>query len=376
MRKRKPEGRKRGRVETERNGSKAPTGIAGLDAATQGGLPRGRTTFVFGGPGSGKTVLALQTLVNGARLWEEPGVFVAFEESSQQIASNAASFGWDLAGLTRRRLFFLDAKLNPDVVCAGQFDLRAVLAAVELKVKMLGAKRVVFDGIDVLLSLLDNPAAERAELHRIQEWILRNGLTGIITAKADGAEPFSQARYGFAAYMAECALLLVRRHQDVVSERDLSVLKYRGSAFSENRVPFVIGPAGIQVAEQATMKGSLRASTERVGTGVARLDKMLNGGYFKASSTLITGLPGTAKSTLCGAFVAEACRRRERCLYVTFDEHGSETIRNLASVGIRLGPFVASGQLSIMGALSLSDSAEVQLMRVREAIARQGRVAS
>ncbi len=293
--------------------NKAPTGIAGLDEAMQGGLPRGRTTLVFGGPGCGKTVLALQSLVNGAGQ-REPGIFVAFEENSRQIIANASSFGWDLPGLQQRKLFFLDASLRPNVVRAGKFDLTALLAGLAVKVKALGAKRLVFDGIDVLLTLLDDPAAERAELYRIHEWLIENDLTGILTAKAAGTDPFSQAHYAFAAYMADCALLLVRRHQDVVSERDVSILKYRGSAFSENKSPFVIGPTGMEVAEQHSAIDTVAASTERLPTGVPRFDTMLKGGYFRATTALITGLPGTAKSSLCGAFVeAAAADANEPC---------------------------------------------------------------
>jgi circadian clock protein KaiC len=350
---------------------KAPTGIAGLDESMGGGLPRGRTTLVFGGPGSGKTVLALQTLAHGASRWDEPGIFVAFEESAHQILANAASFGWDLPELQRRKLFILDATLRPDTVHAGKFDLSGVLAALAVKVKELGAARIVFDGIDVLLTLLDDPTSERAELFRIQEWVQRHKLTGVLTAKADGAEPFSQARYGFAAYMADCALLLARQHQDVVSERSLTILKYRGSAFSENKSPYVIGPSGIEVAEQNASAGAYHPTTERLSTGVPRFDTMLNGGYLRAASVLITGLPGTAKSTLSGAFVSAACRRGERALYVTFDERAEEVVRNLASAGIRLQPFVDSGRLAMMSALALRDSAEVQLMRIRSGVRRQ-----
>jgi circadian clock protein KaiC len=336
-----------------------------------GGLPRGRTTLVFGGPGSGKTVLALQTLVSGAREMNEPGIFVAFEEDSLQILANASSFGWDLPRLQRGKLFFLDVSLRPDTVRAGAFDLTALLAALAVKVKEMGARRIVFDGVDVLLLLLDDPAAERAELHRIHDWVKLHRLTGIVTAKADGTEPFSQARYAFAAYMADLALLLVRRHQNVVSERDISILKYRGSAFSENKTPFVIGPAGMEVAEQSVTPAVVRARTERLTTGVPRLDTMLSGGYLRAASVLLTGLPGTAKSTLCGAFVHAACRRKERALYVTFDEQAEETVRNFASVGIRIQSSVDSGMLKMVSALSLTDSAEVQLMRIRAAIRQQ-----
>ena len=175
---------KRPRVAKEHAIEKRPTGIAGFDSITGGGLPVGRTTLVLGAPGAGKTVFALECLVNGARYNREPGIFVAFEESTKQIIANAATFGWDLPALERDKLFFLDARLSSTVVQAGDFDLTGTLAALEAKAADMGAKRIVFDGIDILISILDDPAKERRELYRLQEWLQRTGLTAIITAKA------------------------------------------------------------------------------------------------------------------------------------------------------------------------------------------------
>jgi len=352
--------------------SKAPTAIPGLDAVTRGGFPRGRTTVVFGGPGSGKTILALQTVVNGARHWDETAIFVAFEEPPRQIVDNAATFGWNLPALERKKLFFLDAQLGPHVLTAGKFDLSAMLAGLSLQVAERGATRVVFDGIDVLLTVLADPAAERAELYRIHEWLRSHGLTGLLTAKLEDGQSFAGSRYGFAAYFSDCAIQLSRRHRGTVSERELAVLKYRGSAFSENRVPFVIGVHGIEVAEDSPgTPAEVAAPTERLSTGVPRLDAMLCGGYLRGSSALITGLPGTAKSTLCAAFVEAACERGERAVYISFDEPVEERLRNLTSVGIRLRRFMKSGLLRIVAAPPLADSAEIQLMRVREEIRAQ-----
>lgn len=347
---------------------KAPTGIAGLDETLRGGLPRGRTIVIFGGPGTGKTVFGLQSLVNGARRWNEAGIFVSFEENSQQIIANAATFGWDIPALQKEKLFFFDARLPSSAIKAGNFDLGGLLAALAAKVAELGAQRVVFDGIDVLLTLLDDPTAERAELFRVHQWLLKTRLTAILTAKAAGGDPFALAPYAFLAYQADCVMLLARGHQGFVSERDLSILKYRGSAFSENKSPFVIGPGGVEVAQQQASGEPVPASTKRLSTGVPRIDTMLQGGYFRGATALITGLPGTAKSSLCGAFVQAACHRREKTLVVSFDEHGDEIVRNLGSIGIRLQPFVDSGRLRIVSLLSHTDSAEIQLMRIRSTI--------
>lgn len=348
--------------------AKAPTGISGLDSLTRGGLPRGRFTVVFGGPGSGKTVLAVQTLVNGVRQLGESGIFVAFEEPPAQIVANAVTFGWDLPALQRQQLFFLDAQMSAEVARAGKFELTAMLAVISAKVKQLNAKRVVFDGVDVLLDMLDDPKAGRTELIRLQEWARRESLTAVLTVKHDDSRPLADTPYGFAAFMVDCALQLTRSHQGAVSERDVTVLKYRGSAFSENRVPFVIGPHGIEVAEDAPGEATVAPSTERLSTGVPRLDTMLGGGYVRGSYTLITGLPGTAKSTLCGAFTEAACKRGERCLMVSFDEPSEDRIRNLRSVAIDLRPHVKAGRLRLVSAPPLAASAEIQLMRLRAVI--------
>lgn len=223
---------------------KAPTGIAGFDEIARGGVPRGRTTLVLGTPGSGKTVFALQTLVNAARERDEAGIFVAFEENSRQIMANAATFGWDLEELASRKLFFLDAYLSPEVLQSGAFDIAGMLAGLEAKAAEMNARRVVFDGVDVLLSLLDDPAAERREVYRLHEWLVRNELTGIITSKSSFQQPLATDRWSFMQFMADCVVLLHHRIVDRVALRGVRILKYRGSAFSANEHPLVIGPMG------------------------------------------------------------------------------------------------------------------------------------
>lgn len=350
---------------------KSVTGIRGLDEVTRGGLPKGRLTLLFGGAGSGKTVLALQTLVNGAKNGE-PGVFVAFEENRDVLLQNASSFGWGIEELMPKKLRVLDSQLSPETVRAGGFDLKALLAVLSVVVDEIGAKRVVLDAVDVLLSHMNDPAAERNEIYRIREWLLQRGLTGILTAKVETWESIQMKRHSFAQFMADCAVLLERRLLGTVSERGLTVLKYRGSGFSENKVPLVIGERGMEVAEQLHAAVPAHPTNERVPTGVERLDTMVGGGYLRNASVLITGAPGTAKSTLCCAFVAAACARRERALYVGFDEHADETVRNMASVGVLLQPAIDAGMLRMVSAVSTNDSAEVHLMRIRNAITEHG----
>ena len=347
---------------------KTPTCIEGFDEITGGGIPRGRVTLLVGGPGAGKTVFALETLVNGARNNREPAIFVAFEENSQQIIANAATFGWDLEQLQRERLFFLDARLSPTVVQSGNFDLAGMLAGISAKAREMGATRVVFDGIDVLLTLLDDHNAERREMYRIYEWLQREKLTGIVTAKAAEGDRHTTERYAFMQFMVDCVILLQHRLSDRVSLRSVRVTKYRGSAFSENEFPLIISRHGIRVSTFSAKSLDEPASTERISTGVARLDTMLDGGYYRGSSVLISGAPGTAKTTLSAAFINAGCERGENALVVTFDEGVSQYVRNLRSVGLDLQPHLDNGRLVISSVRTESQGAEEHLLQIKSLI--------
>lgn len=343
---------------------KSSTGVTGFDAISNGGLPAGRVTLALGGPGAGKTVFALQTLVNGARHHGEPAIFVAFEENSRQIIENAAAFGWDLPGLEDERLFFLDARLSPRSV-NGDFELSALLAGLDAKVAEMGVKRIVFDGLDVLLTLLDDPAAERREVFRIYEWLQERKLTGIITAKLLEFDNQSADRYAFMQFMVDCIVLFQHRLSERVSLRSIRIVKYRGSGFRENEFPLVISDHGMEVTTFGGTFIDYPVSDERVSTGIPRLDAMLSGGYHRGSGVLISGAPGTAKTTLCGAFAAESCRRGERALYVSFDESASQIARNLRSVGIDIRPYLESGLLEVVGFRTESRGAEEHLIDLK-----------
>jgi circadian clock protein KaiC len=347
---------------------KALTGVAGFDEITGGGLPAHRATLVVGGPGAGKTVFALQCLVTGASEMGEPGIFVAFEENSREIITNAATFGWDLPRLERDRLFFLDAHLSPTVVQSGDFDLEAILASLTVKAREIGARRIVFDGIDVLLSVLDDRAAERREIFRLHDWLRQSGLTGIITAKASDADRLSTERYAFMQFMVDCVVIFQHRVSDRVALRGMRVVKYRGSGFAENEFPLVISQTGLEVSVFGTDDMSYEVSTERVSSGVPRLDTMLDGGYYRGSSVLISGAPGTAKTTMAGAFLAAACGRGERALYASFDEPASQIRRNLRSVGIDLDPYIENHLLSIYSMRTEAKSAEEHLIALKAQI--------
>jgi len=344
-------------------------GITGFDEIVNGGLPRGRTTLVTGGPGSGKTIFGLQFLAHGARSCNEPGIFVAFEETPDQLIANVEGFGWKLSELRPKKLFFLSAQPTPDLIQSGTFDLNGLLAILSAKQKSMGAKRVVFDALDVVLALLPDPAARQREVYRLHEWLVTNHLTGMITAKTvrgeDAGAP-AHHPFGFIQFMVDCSVILNHTVELGVSQRNLRVQKYRGSSFDENESPFVIGKNGFDVAVSRILgRADAVVTNERVTSGVARLDTMLGGGYYRGASVLITGFPGTAKTTLSGAFAEAACKRGERTVFVGFDSDSTEVIRNLTSVGIRLGPHVRSGLLKMISARTLTGSAETLLVRIK-----------
>jgi circadian clock protein KaiC len=333
-------------------------------------LPRHRTSLLIGGPGVGKTVFALQCLVNAVRRQRAPGIFVAFEESSRQIIANGATFDWKLASLAEKGLFILDAHLSPTLIKAGDFDLAGMLAMLTAKKNQIGAQWIVFDGIDVLLTLLQDPLAEMREIYRIRNWLADNALTAIVTAKLEqrGSEA---GHYGFLQFMADCVVRFERRQEDRVSTQSIQITKYRGSGYAAAEFPVSFGPAGIEVGATEPAELAHEASSERITAGFARLDAMLGGGVYRGSSTLITGVPGTSKTTLAGKFAEAACRRGERTLFVSFDEAAEQIARNLSSVGIQLKAHVKSGLLRMYSARTEGISAEEHLLKLKSLMREQ-----
>jgi len=336
---------------------KTVTGVPGLDEITNGGLPKGRLTLITGDAGAGKTVLAMQILVAGAAHFSEPGVFVSFEEHADEIATNFESFGWTLATAAEARskvskagaVVVIDASLPPETINSGAFDVSGLLAAVSAAIAATSARRVVFDGIDMLLDQLDDPRDRRRELVRLREWTRSAGVTAIITAKASPAPSSPQDGSEFLKYLVSCVIALEWTRTTYGAERMLRALKVRGSSHSTSEHPAIIRADGFQIGAVGSVRIAYAAPTERVSSGMPRLDHVLGGGYFRGSSILISGAPGTAKSTLCGAFLDATCARGERGLFISFDEAFSQIERNLASVNIRLGRHVDSGLLATAG---------------------------
>ncbi|HEY0467340.1 MAG TPA: ATPase domain-containing protein, partial [Polyangiaceae bacterium] len=342
-----------------------PTGIAGFDEIADGGLPRGGVTVVLGGAGAGKTIFGIQVLANGARDDHEPGILVAFEESAERILANTASFVWGGQTLSQVGVHVLDAQLSQSVEQGGEFDLLGLLAILAAKAKQVGARRIVFDGLDVLLSYLGDAALIRREAFRLREWVYRNELTAILTAKAESADERLATDYDFLQFMADCVVTMHHRVVQGTALRFVRVAKYRGAAHSANEVPLTITGVGIEIAANTASELAYPASTERISSGVERLDAMLGGGYYRGSSVLITGVPGTAKTSLAAAFAEAAARRGERTLYVSFDEAPEQVVRNVSSIGIQFSPHVESGTLHLLSLRARTESPETHVARIR-----------
>ena len=324
---------------------KCPTGIQGLDEITGGGLPRGRPTLVCGGAGCGKTLLAVEFLVRGAAQFDEPGVFMAFEETEAELTANVASLGFDLAGLVRHGKIVIDyvhIERN-EAQESGNYDLEGLFVRLNHAIDSVGAKRVVLDTLEVLFASLPNEAILRAELRRLFRWLKEKGVTAVLTAER-GRE--SLTRHGLEEYVSDCVIVLDHRVYDQIATRHLRVMKYRGALHGTNEFPFLIGDEGISVLPITSLGLNHKVSNERIGTGIPRLDAMLGGqGFFRGSSILLTGTPGTGKTIISANFAQAAARRGERVLFFSFVESPSQIIRNMHSIGLRLEPLVKRGLL-------------------------------
>ncbi len=324
---------------------KCPTGIQGLDEITGGGLPRGRPTLVCGGAGCGKTLLATEFLVRGAMEFDEPGVLMAFEETEKELTANVASLGFDLAGLVRRKKILVDYVRveRSEVQESGEYDLEGLFVRLGHAIDSIGAKRVVLDTLEVLFASLPNEAILRSELRRLFRWLKDKGVTAVITAER-GRENLT--RHGLEEYVSDCVILLDHRVNDQIATRHLRVVKYRGALHGTNEFPFLIGEHGISVLPITSLSLNHEVSNERIATGIPRLDAMLGGqGFFRGSSILLTGTPGTGKTIISANFAQAAARRGERVLYFSFEESPAQIMRNLHSIGLRLEPLVQRGLL-------------------------------
>jgi circadian clock protein KaiC len=326
---------------------KAPTGIAGLDEITNGGLPRGRPTLVCGGAGCGKTLLAMEFLVRGALVYGEPGVFLSFEETVDDLVENARSLGFDLQRLSARRRLLLDhVRLDPaELTEAGAYDLEGLFIRLGHAIDSIGAQRVVLDTIELLFSGLSDRFVVRAELARLFRWLKEKRVTAIVTGERE-AEHLT--RHGLEEYVSDCVILLDQRVAEQSATRRMRIVKYRGSAHGGNEMPFVIDDHGVSVLPITSLGLAHQAPTAHLSTGVAGLDGMFGKkGYFRGNSVLVSGTAGTGKSSLAAHFAEAACRRGERCLYFAFEESPDQIARNMGSIGVDLAPWMRRDLLRI-----------------------------
>ncbi len=347
--------------------SKAPTGIPGLDEVTDGGLPRGRTTLLCGGPGCGKTLMAMQFLVRGAVDGGEPGVFVAFEESPAELAENVASLGWDLKDLQARGLLAMDhIRISEgEIVETGAWDLEGLFIRLAAAIDSVGANRVVLDTVEALFGPLGDELTLRSELRRLFRWLNDRGVTAIVTGERGEG---TLTRHGLEEYVSDCVVLLDHRVHDQISTRRLRVVKYRGSHHGPDEYPFLIDRNGFSVLPVSSMRLDHNASGERVSTGVGELDRMLDGGVFRGSSVLISGTPGSGKTTLGARFLEAGCGRGERGMLFAFEESPAQVARNMRSVGIDVQRWVDAGMLRIASARPASYGLETHLATLYRAV--------
>ena len=324
---------------------KAPTGISGLDEITNGGLPAGRPTLVAGGPGSGKTLLGITFLVNGATRFNEPGVLMSFEENAEELAADVSSLGFDLAGLAEQGRLVVDYVHidRSEIEETGEYDLEGLFVRLDLAVRSIGAKRVVLDTIESLFGGLQNETILRAELRRLFRWLRDRDLTVVITGERGEA---TITRHGLEEYVTDAVIQLDHRVHQQISTRRIRVVKYRGSHHGTNEYPFLIDAEGLTVLPVTSLALQHEAPSDRVSSGLTSLDTMLGGkGYYRGSTILLSGTAGTGKTTLAAHFADTACRRGERCLYFLFEESPLQMIRNMRSAGIDLQPWVDQGLL-------------------------------
>jgi circadian clock protein KaiC len=347
---------------------KCPTGIRGLDEITMGGIPRGRPTLLAGAAGSGKTLIALEFLVKGATQYGEPGVFMAFEETEEELTTNVSSLRFDLDGLVKQKKVAIDYVYieRSEIEETGEYDLEGLFVRLGNAIDSVKAKRVVLDTLEVLFASLPNEAILRAELRRLFRWIKKRGVTAVVTGERG---EHTLTRHGLEEFVADCVILLDHRITEQVSTRRLRVVKYRGSSHGRNEYPFLIDEDGISILPITSLGLTSGAPLERVSTGIPHLDAMFeNKGYYRGSSVLVSGTAGTGKSTLAAQFVESACKRGERALYIAFEESPKQIVRNMRSAGVDLEPHLKSNFLLIRSERPTHFGLEMHLLEMTKLV--------
>ncbi|WP_460924808.1 circadian clock protein KaiC [Pontibacter brevis] len=347
---------------------KSKTGIHGLDDITGGGFPTGRPTLICGSAGCGKTLMAMEFLVRGIVEFDEPGVFMAFEETKEELAYNVASLGFDLNKLVEEKKLKLDHVRveRTEIEETGEYDLEGLFIRLGYAIDSIGAKRVVLDTIESLFSGLDNQAILRSEIRRLFRFLKDKGVTAVITGERGEG---SLTRQGLEEYISDCVILLDHRVIDQISTRRLRIVKYRGTVHGTNEYPFLIDEDGISVLPTTSLELNYAASSEIISSGIPQLDEMLgSGGYFKGSSVLVSGFAGTGKTSIASFFANEFCEQKKRCLYFAFEESQDQIIRNMASISLNLAPHVDNGYLKFQANSPTVYGLEMHLVSMHKAI--------
>jgi circadian clock protein KaiC len=347
---------------------KTPTGIDGLDEITGGGFPKGRPTLICGSAGSGKTVLAIQFLIKGITEQDEPGVFMSFEESASDLIQNVRSLGFDLERSIAQKKLKIDYVRveRAEIQETGEYDLEGLFIRLNHAIDAIGARRVVLDTIESLFSGLDNTVILRSEIRRLFQWLRQKGVTTIITGERGDT---TLTRQGLEEYVSDCVLLLDFRVIEQIATRRLRIVKYRGSMHGTNEYPFLIDESGVSVLPITSLKLAHTTSTEIISTGLPGLDKLFHGGgYYRGNCTLITGSAGTAKTILAAYFAMGSCKRKEKVLYFSFEESPDQFVRNMASVGIQLKPYIRSKLLLIHSSRPSLHGLEMHLLSLHKYI--------
>src|ERR1700678_3673845 len=347
---------------------KALTGIQGLDEITGGGFPAGRPTLVCGSAGAGKTLLAMEFLVRGATQYNQPGVFMAFEETAAELTQNVRSLGFDLDELAKEKKLVLDYVHidGSEIQESGEYDLEGLFVRLNHAIDSIGAKRVVLDTLEALFASLHNFAILRAELRRLFRWLKDKGVTAVITAER-GRDQLT--RHGLEEYVSDCVILLDHRVTDQVSTRRLRIVKYRGTAHGTNEYPFLIDEDGFSVLPVTSLGLQHKVSDERISSGVARLDTMLGGeGFYRGTTVLVSGTAGTGKTSLAASFADAACRRGERCLYFSFEESQGQLIRNMRSIGLNLEQWTRKNLLQFHSSRATFYGLEMHLAMIHKIV--------
>jgi len=326
---------------------KTPTGITGFDEITGGGLPKGRPSLITGGPGSGKTLFAMEFIVNGARDYNEPGVFVSFEETPEELTKNVASLGFDIEKLSEHGMVDIEhISVEPsEIVETGEYDLEGLFIRLGMAIDSIGAKRVALDTIESIFSSFSNTLILRAELRRLFRWLKEKGVTAIITGEKGEK---SLTRSGLEEYVSDAVIVLDNRIVNQIATRRLRIVKYRGSSHGSNEYPFMIDETGFSVLPITSVGLTSKASKERISTGIKGLDEMLGGkGYFEGSTILVSGGAGTGKTSFASEFADSACRRGEKVLFISYEESPDQVLRNMGSIGLNLKSCIDKGKLMI-----------------------------